>query len=71
MEMRNMNTKQLEMSLEAKALGRRPNGSRARRQRAQWWFDQMRVVVDAAFDWKSAPAAHEEKPLGMSLTARH
>jgi len=26
-----------------------------RRNRAHWWFEQMRQVVDRAFDWQPAP----------------
>jgi len=29
--------------------------------RAQWWFAQMRRVVDRAFDWQPAPPARPEQ----------
>jgi hypothetical protein len=32
-----------------------------RRQRANWWFDQMRQVVDRAFDWPTAPRFQPEQ----------
>jgi hypothetical protein len=35
---------------------------RARRlNRANWWFDQMRQVVDRAFDWPAAPRFQPEQ----------
>jgi len=32
-----------------------------RLNRASWWFNRMRNVVDRAFDWKVAPAAKPEQ----------
>lgn len=32
-----------------------------RRRRAQWWFQQMRMAVDKAIDWKPAPPARPEQ----------
>jgi hypothetical protein len=32
-----------------------------RLSRAQWWFAQMRAVVDCAFDWKPAPEPRPEQ----------
>jgi hypothetical protein len=29
--------------------------------RAQWWFAQMRAVVDCALDWKPAPPPRPEQ----------
>ncbi len=43
-----------------------------RRNRAQWWFLQMRLAVDRAVDWKPAPAARPEQtymPLGNNQIA--
>jgi hypothetical protein len=54
-----MNNSQLELGL--------GNGcyhfpSRQRRlNRAKWWFDRMRQVVDRAFDWTPAPEARPEQ----------
>jgi len=55
-----MNKEQLEMSFEN--TGRhQPLRSRQRRNRARWWFQQMRVIVDRAWDWSSAPQARPEQ----------
>jgi len=36
--------------------GARPRLERQKKQtRSQWWFHQMREVVDRAFDWHNAP----------------
>jgi len=35
--------------------------ARQRRQRAKWWFNRMRQVVDSAFDWKVIPQAPAEQ----------
>jgi hypothetical protein len=32
-----------------------------RLQRANWWFDQMRQVVDRAFDWPTPPRFQPEQ----------
>jgi hypothetical protein len=60
---------QMEMSLEGKAsqCPRRPYRSRERRQRAQWWFNQMRMVVDAAIDWKAGGPAQPAEQMSMTL----
>lgn len=34
---------------------------RGRTRRAAWWFQRMREVVDAAFDWAPAPARRPEQ----------
>ncbi len=35
--------------------------------RAQWWFKQMRRVVDIAMEWRPAPAGRPEQSyLGLS-----
>jgi hypothetical protein len=38
--------------------GRRPQ---RRLSRANWWFQQMREVVDKAVDWQPAPPARPEQ----------
>ncbi len=39
----------------------------ARSRRAAWWFEQMRRVVDAAFDWQAAPPPRPEQiPLRLA-----
>jgi hypothetical protein len=50
-----MNTnqvRQMELSLEAKSHRRARQARRQRRERAQWWFAQMRRVVNAAMEWR-------------------
>jgi hypothetical protein len=66
------NNKQIEMTLPAPAEknNSRLPAKRERRQKAQWWFNQMRMVVDAAFDWKSAPPAHPEQT-SLALNGRN
>ena len=57
----NMNNSQLELGL-GNGRGCRPLDGRQRRlNRAKWWFDRMRQVVDRAFDWTPAPAARPEQ----------
>ena len=57
----NMNKEQMEMGLgnNAKPNCRRPG--QQRRRRAQWWFQQMRVLVNSAVDWRPAPPARPEQ----------
>jgi hypothetical protein len=43
----------MELGLEAKSRRLARQGRRQRRQRAQWWFAQMRRVVGAAMEWRS------------------
>jgi hypothetical protein len=45
----------MELSLEAKSRRRARQARRQRRERAQWWFAQMRSVVDAAMEWSPEP----------------
>jgi hypothetical protein len=35
--------------------------SQRRQGRANWWFQQMREVVDKAIDWQPAPPARPEQ----------
>ena len=56
-----MNKEQLEISFETNGRACRPLRSQQRRNRARWWFHQMRAVVDSAFDWSSAPPARPEQ----------
>jgi hypothetical protein len=56
------NKEQLEMGLGANVKAQQcPRRSQQRRQRAQWWFHQMRVLVNSAVDWKPAPPARPEQ----------
>jgi hypothetical protein len=54
--------------LELGFAGRRRGCARQRRaQRAQWWFTQMRRVVDRAVAWPStAPARPEQSYLTLA-----
>jgi hypothetical protein len=45
-------SQQMELSLEAKSGRRARQARRQRRQRAQWWFAQMRRVVETAMEWR-------------------
>ena len=56
---------QLEMQFDNSARLAPAQLSRRRRLRARWWFQQMHVMVDRAFDWSTAPAPRPEQ---ISLT---
>lgn len=65
----NINKEQLEMGLEGNVKTNcRPRGAQPQK-RAQWWFNQMRVLVNRAVDWNPAPPARPEQiyfPLSRS-----
>ena len=71
--MRNLNeieenqVSQLELGI----AGRRSRGlaRQGRVQRAQWWFTQMRRVVDRAGAWPSSPPARPEQ-VHLTLASR-
>lgn len=52
-----------QMELELAAANRCPGAARrdSRLTRATWWFDQMRQVVDRAFEWPAAPRLQPEQ----------
>jgi hypothetical protein len=52
-----MNANQMELSLKAKQLHPSLVEKQRRRQRAQWWFGQMRRVVATSLEWKPQKAA--------------
>ena len=56
-----MNKEQLEIRFQGNSPRRGPLRSQQRRNRARWWFNQMRQVVDSALDWKAAPPARPEQ----------
>jgi hypothetical protein len=57
-----MNTQQIEMSFGALQAGRKSGAVQyQRRSHARWWFGQMRLVVESAIDWKSAPPPPPEQ----------
>ena len=49
--------RQMELRLDAKTFRAARLARRRRRQRAQWWFGQMRRVVNAAIEWQPSPPA--------------
>lgn len=53
--------KQMELGIE-KAQGC-PSAQKSQRRlsRANWWFQQMREVVDKAVDWRPGPPARPEQ----------
>ena len=56
-----MNTNQMELSLQAGKVRASARRQAQRKQRAQWWFNQMRRVVDAAMEWQPADRSHPEQ----------
>ena len=50
-----MNQKQMELELAGANRCPRVAQRKQRLNRANWWFDQMRQVVDRAFEWDPAP----------------
>jgi hypothetical protein len=56
-----MNKEQLEMGLGTNAKARWQRRGQQRQKRAQWWFQQMRLLVNSAIDWKPAPPARPEQ----------
>jgi hypothetical protein len=51
-----MNANQMELGLKAKQVRATARQKQQRQQRAQWWFAQMRRVVDTALEWKPQKA---------------
>ena len=47
-----MNTNQMELSLKAKQVRAAARQKQLRQQRAEWWFAQIRRVVDTTMEWK-------------------
>ncbi|MBL9168578.1 MAG: hypothetical protein JNN07_12615 [Verrucomicrobiales bacterium] len=62
-----MTTQQIELSFVNTQPGARAVRYERRRNRAQWWFRQMRLAVDRAMDWKPVPQARPEQ-IYMPLT---
>ena len=60
-----MNKNQLEIPLPVAAYRNPATPVRRRRGRAEWWFNQMRQVVNRAIDWSAAPSPRPEQ---MPLT---
>jgi hypothetical protein len=59
---------QMEMGFAARKARRAAQASNRQRraQRAQWWFQQMRRVVDRAIDWQAPPARPEQEYLTLA-----
>ena len=62
-----MKVQQLEISFPSRswagARGHRP----PRSQRAQWWFQQMRRVVDQALDWSNLDPGSQRSGLELAM----
>ena len=60
---------QMELTLNSRAMRLSGMARQKRRQRAQWWFGQMRQVVDAAMEWRQTPIARPEQ-VYLTLTSK-
>jgi hypothetical protein len=60
---------QMELGLDQKSRRLARQGRRQRRQRAQWWFAQMRRVVGAAMEWRPEPQARPAQSC-LALTVK-
>jgi hypothetical protein len=56
-----MMIEQMELSLEKARVCPSLNRRQRRLNRANWWFERMREVVDRAFDRQPAPAPRPEQ----------
>ncbi len=56
-----MESDQMELSLEAEITPLARQARRQRRERAQWWFAQMRRVVGAAMEWSPQAQGRQEQ----------
>ena len=52
---------QLEMAFVGTPACSTPRGRRQRLNRANWWFQRMRQIVDRACDWQPAPQPRPEQ----------
>ena len=50
-----MSNKQLELGFEGTPRVVAPRRRESRATRANWWFSQMRRIVNQAIDWEAAP----------------
>jgi hypothetical protein len=64
-----MNINQMELSLQAGRVQASARRKEHRKQRAQWWFKQMRRVVDAAMEWQPT-AGHRPDQSYLALTPK-
>jgi hypothetical protein len=54
-------TNQMELGLEAQQLSSSASERRHRETRANWWFRQMRHVVDLAMEWRPKPPGRPQQ----------
>ncbi|MGZ4973746.1 MAG: hypothetical protein ACXWDN_13375 [Limisphaerales bacterium] len=62
-------TNQMELGFEQQQLIASAGTRNSRQTRADWWFKQMRRVVDVAMEWRPAPRARHQQSY-MVLSAR-
>ncbi len=52
---------QMELGLAVSRVNERQQARLLRRRRAQWWFNQMREVVDRAADWPAVAQPRSQR----------
>jgi hypothetical protein len=62
-------TNQMELGFKQLQLSASATERHRRQTRAEWWFKQMRRVVDLAMEWRPAPAARPQQSY-LVLSAR-
>jgi hypothetical protein len=62
-------TNQMELGFEQQNFSPSASVRNRRHARAEWWFRQMRHVVDLAMEWRPSPPARPEQSY-LVLTAR-
>ncbi|HZV36268.1 MAG TPA: hypothetical protein VFB72_16950 [Verrucomicrobiae bacterium] len=65
------NQAQLELELAGANRCPRVMQREQRMNRANWWFNQMRRLVDQAFEWEPAPRFRPEQILLSETTQRN
>jgi hypothetical protein len=60
---------QMELSLNGRSRRTGRPDRRQRRQRAQWWFAQMRRVVETAMEWRPEPGGRPSQDC-LALAAK-
>lgn len=56
-----MSNKQLELGFAGVKPVNHPHRRESRAARANWWFTQMRRIVNQAIDWEAAPEPRPEQ----------
>jgi hypothetical protein len=56
-----MRNEQIELDLGERKPACVVDRHKRRRVRTQWWFQQMRLAVDRAVDWRPTPPARPEQ----------